>query len=120
MLELLRSINTKSDLLTDEERRAIWRATWTNLPLAACTIVVFNVLPSLILWKAPQLRGWLSFVLWLIASALLAALANTSSGTVIVNGRARSYWAPWQAVAAAAIDLLVVGGVLWLLPHLPD
>jgi hypothetical protein len=110
----------KTSRITDEERRAIWRAVWTNLPLAACTIVVFNVLPSLILWKAPGVRGWLSSALWLIVSALLAAMANTSSGTVIVKGRAKSYWAPWQAVIAAGIDLLVVGGVLWLLPHLPD
>ena len=44
MLEVIRNLKASEiDSLTDEERRAVWHATWTNLPMAACTIVVFNV-----------------------------------------------------------------------------
>jgi hypothetical protein len=106
--------------LGDTEKKALWRNTWERLPLIAATIVVFNVLPALVLWQLPTARGWLSYAIWLVLSTILTAFYALGSGVIIINGQARSFWAPWQAVIACAIDLFIVCGFLWSLPHLPN
>jgi hypothetical protein len=105
--------------LDDAEKGAIWQATWKGIPLIACSIIAFNALPSLILWKAFWLRSWVSYLAWVVLSTALTAVYTADVGPVRVNGEVKDFWAPWQAVIACVFNLVVVCGVLWLLMHLP-
>ena len=96
------------------------RETWRGLPEIICAIVLLNLLPALVLWKGPQFRSWLLYALWLVLSTVLTGMCTCSSGVVIIRGQAKSFLAPWQAVVSMLVNVLVVCGVVWALPHLPE